>query len=49
MIKTFIATLILASTVIGIASQANAGPVRAPTAAEQQQFERASKTWDYGI
>ncbi|MBV8836836.1 MAG: hypothetical protein JO000_09865 [Alphaproteobacteria bacterium] len=51
MFKSFIATLILASTVLGVASHANAGPQRgagAPPTGEQQYFERASKNWDGG-
>ena len=52
MFKSFIATLILASTVLGVASQVNARPQQrgaaAPTAGENQYFERASKNWDGG-
>jgi hypothetical protein len=51
MFKSFIATLILASTVLGVASHANAGPQRgagAPATGENQYLERASKNWDGG-
>jgi hypothetical protein len=47
MFKTFLATLVLASTVLAVASQANAGPQRGYTG-EPQALERASKTWDNG-
>ena len=51
MLKTFIATLVLASTVLGLASPSNAGPkqqgANAPTG-EAQYLERASKSWDGG-
>ncbi len=48
MFKSFIATLILASIGLGLASQANAGPKQgsAPTAGETGYMDRASKTWD---
>jgi hypothetical protein len=50
MFKTFLATLVLASTIIGVAGQAYAAPdkrVYAPKD-ENSYFERASKTWDGG-
>jgi hypothetical protein len=48
--KTFLATLVLASTILGVAGQAYAGPdkrVHAPTD-ESSYIERASKNWDGG-
>ena len=50
MLKTFLATLVLASTILGVAGQASAGPdkrVNAPTG-ESSYIERASKNWDGG-
>jgi hypothetical protein len=50
MYKSFIATLILASTVLGVASQAYAGPEKRASApnGEISYQDRASKQWDGG-
>ncbi len=50
MLKTLIASLVLASTILGVAGHANAGPDKrasAPTG-ESAYMERASKVWDGG-
>ena len=50
MFKTFIATLVLASAILGAASQSYAGPDKragAPTGETNYQ-DRASKNWDGG-
>ena len=50
MFKTFLTTLVLASTILGVAGQAYAGTdkrVYAPKD-ETSYFDRASKTWDGG-
>src|SRR5262245_33796410 len=50
MLKTFLATLVLASTMLGVAGQAYAGPdkrVHAPNE-ETSYTDRASKNWDGG-
>ena len=50
MFKTFLATLVLASAVLGAASHANAGPEQRAAApnGETNYQDRASKTWDGG-
>jgi hypothetical protein len=50
MLKTFLATLVLASAVLGAAAQANAGPEKRAGApnSETNYQDRASKNWDGG-
>ena len=52
MFKTLIATLILATASVALTSKVNAGPTNkqhnAPTQAESNYMDRASKIWDGG-
>jgi hypothetical protein len=48
MFKTLIATLIVATASVALASKVNAGPNQFPTQQELSYMERASKIWDGG-
>jgi hypothetical protein len=50
MLKTFLATLVLASTILGVAGQAYAGPDKRAHAPndETSYQDRAAKNWDGG-
>jgi hypothetical protein len=48
MFKALIATLIVATASVALASKVNAGPTKAPTQEELNYMDRASKIWDGG-
>jgi len=48
MFKALIATLIVATASVALASKVNAGPAQYPTQAELNWMDRASKNFDGG-
>ena len=48
MFKALIATLIIATASVALASKVNAGPTKQPTQEELNYMDRASKIWDGG-
>ena len=48
MFKTVIATLIIATASVALASKVNAGPTKYPTQAELNWMDRASQNFDGG-